>query len=196
VLGASWPHGRHNYGASVADIIGATLIALRVRPDYHAGRYFVSYHDTDVIGYNPATGDMWRGDTIYPNLISVGGPGVNMLFDYYNDLLPARFTSEGGWHIITPNNEYWKIVDQYGHTIVDYAIIAMHYDEEWNSYVLLIGGIGAEGSVAASKYIADYNSLTGREMIVKVYDGNGDGIVTFWDLIHGLEKIEVVEIIN
>jgi hypothetical protein len=60
----------------------------------------------------------------------------------------------------------------------------------------LIGGIGAEGSVAASKYIADYNSLTGREMIIKVYDGNGDGIVTFWDLIHGLEKIEVVEIIN
>ncbi|RLF07669.1 MAG: hypothetical protein DRJ60_02180, partial [Thermoprotei archaeon] len=197
VLGATWPHGRHNYGASVADIIGSTLIALRMRPNQPIQSSFISYHDTDVVGYNPSTGNMWIGDTAYPTLISVGGPGVNMLFDYYNNILPAYFSKEGGWHIeTTTGNEYWRELDEYGRTVEDYAIIAIHYDAETSRYFMLIGGIGAEGSVAASKYIADFNSLEGRAMVIKVSDGNGDGIVTFWNLIHGLEKIEVIEIIR
>jgi len=195
VVGASWPHGRYSLGAATTDVVGSTFVGLRLGMRASTAT-IVDYHDTDVVGYDPSTGSMWVGDTFHPNLIGFGGPGVNMLFDYYNDKLPASFTSQGGWHIVTPTNQYWKSTDAQGRATIDYAIIAIYYDASRDSHVLLIGGIGAEGSVAASKLIADGTPLSGRAVVVKVSDGNGDGYITFWDIVHGRERIEIAETVT
>jgi hypothetical protein len=194
IVGASWPHGRNNFGASTTDVVGSVFVALKFG-GASSSTNIVNYHDSDVVGYDPSTGRMWIGDTYHPNLVSFGGPGVNMLFDYYNDKLLAKFTSIGGWHIVTPTKEYWKEVDNHGRTVKDYGIIALYYDESRDSYVLLVGGIGAEGTIAASKVLSDGIPISGRAVVVEVSDGNGDSYITFWNIIHNEEKIEIKEII-
>ncbi len=217
VIGDYEPHGPC-WPAQTIDVMGSNLVAEKLGFYVDYGEP-VSYLDSEVMVYNPVTqGTSYiENETIYRNLLVFGGPGVNLVFRHYNELLPARFNSEGGWHIEIPETgeTYWMATDETGRVVEDYGLIVYFHDKTNYRHILFVGGIGAYGTLAASKAIADgkiHEFISGPEgtamnfvieegrwkidgLVVKVSDGNGDGYLTFRDISEGREKIEIADFV-
>jgi len=96
VIASSTPHGPCG-GAHTMDVMGATLIATKLGLHANGGTPS-SAMDDQIATYDYQTGIITLLDTTN-NLVTVGGPGVNMVTKYYNDLrdqagnhvLPAYF---------------------------------------------------------------------------------------------------------
>lgn len=141
---------------------------------------YISVYDTE-------NAKVTMSDTI-DNLIIIGGPGVNQVAYYYNELkddagtnvlpvLYVRDVSGDYLHVQSSGHEYRLETDAYGKITSDYSVIQIYRDE--SRYVLLVYGLGGEGTRAAADILANFDSwnLTGVAAIVKYYDGDGDGFL-------------------
>jgi subtilisin family serine protease len=131
------------------------------------------------------------------NIITFGGPGVNLITWYYHSLtyrgvqvLAAYMASDvqGMYIYSTASGLKYRMVNDYGHgtPVTDYAMIVLHYDNIDNRYVLLIAGLSGYSTSEAAKWLSSYPSISGRAVILKMIDNEGDGII---------DSIEIAEII-
>ncbi len=198
VIGSTDPHGPYGWGAHTIDVVGASCAAHKLG-EYMMTGPPISYLDTDIATYVPGTDEITFHPTVYNNLIGFGGPGVNMLFYFYNEGLAARFSSTNGWHIEVPStaHTYWMQTDPSGRVTIDYAVTALQYDSTLKRYVMLAAGITKYGSLASSKVLSEFEryGLNGRAVVIRVSDGNGDGYLTSKAIIEGFEAIEIIETI-
>ncbi len=154
-----------------------------------------SYGYLSVYDFDLATVSMVDVES---NLIVIGGPGVDQVSYYYNELvddggdrvLPVLFLRDGlGDFLSVPSsgNVYRIERGGSGNVVADYAVIELYADV--GRYVLLVYGLGGEGTKAASEVVADYNewSLSGQAVIVKYFDDDGDGY---------LDTINIVETVS
>jgi len=136
------------------------------------------------------------------NLIAIGGPGVNQVTYYYNELrdeewnkiMPILFErDQDGDYLYVPSSgvEYRLERDGQGRLVADYGVIQIFRDGV--RYVLMVYGLGGEGSRAAADVLSDYESweLTGLAVVIKYYDGDGDG---FLDTVSIVESVEAPEV--
>ena len=185
VIPVSDPHGpcgpAHTMdtmgGISIAYILGfnATSGILETAMDAYS---YVSIYD-------PATARVTMKDTT-SNLIVLGGPGVNQVAYYYNELrnasgtrvLPVIYLRDavGGYLYAQSSRKEYRIQkNANGQTIADYGVIQLYKDG--NRYVLLVYGLGGEGTLTAAKIVTEFKrwNLTGMAVIAKYYDSDGDG---------------------
>jgi len=188
VIASSTPHGPCG-GAHTMDVMGATLIATKLGL-YANGGTPSSAMDDQIATYDPQTGTITLLDTTH-NLITVGGPGVNMVTKYYNDqrdqtgnhVLPAYFdrNSTGADYIYVnaTGNAYYVEYDAQGRKTADYALIELYHDTNHGRWILIIGGLGGEGTWAAAKVLSTLENwnLNGDVVIVKYYDSDGNGLL-------------------
>jgi hypothetical protein len=153
-----------------------------------------SYGYISVYDFDAAKVSMTDVDS---NLIVIGSPGVDQVTYYYNELmdgegdrvLPVLFLRDGlGDFLSVPSsgNVYRIETDGSGNVVADYAVIEIYADV--GRYVLLVYGLGGEGTKAASEVVADYDewSLSGQAVIVKYFDDDGDG---YLDTINIMETV-------
>jgi hypothetical protein len=131
------------------------------------------------------------------NIITFGGLGVNLITWYYHSLtyrgvqvLAAYMASDAqGMYIYsTATGSKYRMVNDYGQgkPVTDYAMIVLHYDNMDNRYVLLIAGLSGYSTSEAAKWLSSYPNISGRAVILKMTDNEGDGII---------DSIEIAEII-
>jgi hypothetical protein len=123
------------------------------------------------------------------NLFVVGGPGVNQVTWYYNNLrngsgsrvLPVyfdKFPNGTDYIYVAPTNHSFAIErDGTDRVIADYGVITLYHDIEHGWWVLIAAGLGGSGTLAASRLLTNYSSwsLFGEAIIVKYADTNADG---------------------
>jgi hypothetical protein len=174
-------------GAHTMDVMGAILVAKKLGMTAVGGMP-ESVMDDYIASYDFASYSLTLVDTVH-NLVSFGGPGVNMVTKYYNDLkdqlgnrlLKAYFLKDNLGvdyiYVQTTGKAYYIEYDAQGRKKTDYAMIQVYYDQNYGRWVLIIAGLGGEGTWAASKVLATYEnwSLSGTDAIVKYYDSNKDG---------------------
>jgi len=83
VIASSDPHGLCG-GAHTMDVMGAILVAKKLGMTAVGGMP-ESVMDDYIASYDSASYSLTLIDTVH-NLVSFGGPGVNMVTKYYNDL--------------------------------------------------------------------------------------------------------------
>jgi hypothetical protein len=174
-------------GAHTMDVMGAILVAKRLGMTAIGGMP-ESVMDDYIASYDSASCSLTLIDNVH-NLVSFGGPGVNMITKYYNDLkgqlgnrvLKAYFLKDDSGvdyiYVQTTGKAYYIEYDAQGHKKTDYAMIQLYYDQNYGRWVLIVAGLGGEGTWAASKVLATYENwdLSGTVAIVKYYDSNNDG---------------------
>jgi hypothetical protein len=174
-------------GAHTMDVMGAILVAKKLGMTAVGGMP-ESVMDDYIASYDSASYSLTLVDTVH-NLVSFGGPGVNMVTKYYNDLkdqlgnrlLKAYFLKDNLGvdyiYVQTTGKAYYIEYDAQGRKKTDYAMIQVYYDQNYGRWVLVVAGLGGEGTWAASKVLATYEnwSLSGTVAIVKYYDSNKDG---------------------
>ena len=156
--------------------------------------------DDYITTYDLITAQM-NFTSLTSNLLLIGGPGVNQVTWYYNNLrdanwtrvLPAYFDKfpNGTDYIDVPSSghQYTIEYDGQGRVSADYGVVTLYYDANHGWWVVIAAGLGGPGTGAASRLLATYWnwSMYGDGAIVKYYDSNGDGY---------LDSMRVVEIIG
>ena len=131
------------------------------------------------------------------NIITFGGPGVNLISWYYHYLthngvqkLAAYMAfDENGVYIYSPvSGLKYRMVNDYGQglPVTDYAMIVLHYDYMDDRYLLLISGLSGYSTSEASKWISGFPTMSGIAVILRMVDNEGDGI---------MDSVEVAEIV-
>jgi hypothetical protein len=186
VVASSVGHGPCG-GAHTMDVMGAVVIASGLGMEAVGGSLsstlddYVSAYDTGTakVSFPPLTN----------NLLVVGGPGVNQVTWYYNNLrnstgarvLPAYFDKDPDGtdciRVASTNHTYRIEHDSQGRTTADYGLITLYQDSDEGVWVLIAAGLGGAGTLAASKLLADHKnwSLFGQAAVVKFADSNNDG---------------------
>jgi len=133
------------------------------------------------------------------NIISIGSPGVNLVSYHYNlardeggrPLMPILFIldPEGNHSLYSwkTGKQYWKRYNAQGQLLEDYAVIQLRLDR-YGRYVMLIYGIGADGSRMASEALKNPRplGLRGCAAVLKCYASKPGG---------PLDSMEVVEVV-
>jgi hypothetical protein len=191
IIPSSTPHGPCG-SAHTMDTMGGVSIAYRLGIEKEKsgglgtlktamdGYSYISTYDTE-------NAKVTMTDTI-SNLIVIGGPGINQVTYYFNELkdgggsnaLPVnlvRDVSGDYLYVQSSGHEYHIEVDGYGTITADYSVIQIYRDE--GRHILLIYGLGGEGTRAAANVLSDFSSwnLTGIAAVVKYYDSDGDGFL-------------------
>jgi len=123
------------------------------------------------------------------NLMVFGGPGVNQVTWYYNNLrnstgaraLPVYFDRDPNGtdciRVAATNHAYRIQHDTQGRTTTDYGFITVFQDVDNGVWVLIAAGLGGSGTLAASKLLANHKdwSLFGQAAVVRYADTNSDG---------------------
>jgi hypothetical protein len=116
---------------------------------------------------------------------------------YYNELrnasgarvLPVLFLrdAQGDYLYVQSSGHAYRVeYDNLGRVSADYGVIQIYPDE--GRYVLLVYGLGGEGTKAAAKVVSEYDqwNLTGRAAVVKYYDSDANG---YLDTITIVERV-------
>jgi subtilisin family serine protease len=195
ILPISDPHGPCG-AAHTMDTMGGVLIAARLGLEAIGGMVRTAMDTYSYIStYDFDTAKVTMTDTT-SNLIVLASPGVNQVTYYYNELksangnrvLPVLFLrDENGTdylYVQDSGNKYYIEYDAEGRVTADYAVIQIYRDGD--RWALLVYGLGGEGTKAAAMVLSEFDawSLTGRAVIVKYYDSDGDGY---------LDTIQIVE---
>ena len=185
VIPVSDPHGPCG-PAHIMDTMGSISIAYTLGLNATSGIIKTAMDSYNYVSlYNSTTAKVTMTDTI-SNLIVLGGPGVSQVAYYYNELrnatgarvLPVIFLRDanGGYlYVQSSRNEYRTEKNANGQTIADYGVIQLYKDG--NRYVLLVYGLGGEGTLTAARILTQFNqwNLTGIAVIAKYHDADGDG---------------------
>jgi hypothetical protein len=189
ILPSSSPHGPCG-SAHTMDTMGGVLIAYRLGIEKERsgglgtlktamdGYNYISTYDTE-------TASVTMTDTT-SNLIVIGGPGINQIAYYSNELrngegtkaLPVLYVKDvlGDYLYVQSSGQEYRIeTDGSGNIIADYGVIQIF--REQSRHILLIYGIGGEATRAAANILVDFANwnLDGIAVIVKYYDSDGDG---------------------
>lgn len=169
------------------DVMGAIIVGAQLGLDA-VGGVPSSALDDSISSY-----DSGRAQVSLPpltsNLVVVGGPGVNQLTWYYNNLrnatgarmLPVYFDKDQNGvdriYIASTGRSYSIEFDGLGRVKADYGVITMFYDTQHGLWVLIVAGLGGSGTLAASRLLANYKNLSlfGRAAVIKFADSNNDG---------------------
>jgi len=184
VIPVSDPHGPCG-PAHTMDTMGGISIAYTLGFNATSGIVETAMDAYSYVSiYDPATARVTMKDTT-SNLIVLGGPGVNQVAYYYNELrnasgtrvLPVIYLRDavGGYLYAQSSRKEYRIQkNANGQTIADYGVIQLYKDE--NRYVMSVYGLGGRGTFAAANVVAEFNqwNLTGTAVIVKYYDSNED----------------------
>jgi hypothetical protein len=180
VIGESKPHGPVG-AAQTIDAIGGMLITERLARESLNGTLKAAL-DSWLVKYDPSTGNITLLDNT-TNLIVVGSPGINALSYYYNSLrdssgeplVPVLFvanSAESYNYLYVPNSgsNYKMEFDEQGKLVADYGVI-MAFQDQSDRYVVMVYGLGSEGTLGACQILRDYDlwSLHGSAVIVKSY---------------------------
>lgn len=197
VIGESKPHGPCD-AAHTIDTLGGMLVTARLGLEASGGQLKTAM-DGWLIVYNCSTGGTQILDTA-SNLILIGSPGVNLVAYHYNCLtnpngrhvLPVLFyrnltMGQNYLEVQASGKRYYMEFDGEGRLVADYATIQIIRDE-YGRYVMLVYGLGAEGTRIASEILKNYDqwNLVGRAIVVKYYDSDGD---------ERLDSVAIVEVI-
>ncbi|GIU72438.1 MAG: hypothetical protein KatS3mg003_1917 [Candidatus Nitrosocaldaceae archaeon] len=182
VLGDSKPHGPKDWGAMVNDVLGAIGIGTMLGQLSNNGSS-TQVLDTNITNYNKTNDTISiEFNKINSNIISVGGPAVNLVTYYYDKNKELPFFLE--W--INDKPYIHSSVTNINYTFSDnedYAIIGLVNDN--GKDILLVWGLTHNGTQAASQLLQYYNSiytnmLDGTAMLIK-WNDNGNGIVDITD---------------
>jgi len=186
VVASSVGHGPCG-GSHTMDVMGAIMVAAQFGLDAIGG-VPSSTLDDHISSYDDGTAQI-SFPSLGSNLVVVGGPGVNQVTWYYNNLrndsdarvLPVYFdkdlNGEDYIYVESSGNSYAIEHDALNRVSADYGVVTLFYDSERGIWVLIIAGLGGSGTLAASKLLASYNSrsLFGRVTVVRFADSDEDG---------------------
>jgi hypothetical protein len=186
VVSSSVGHGPCG-GAHTMDVMGAIIVAAKLGADSGGGA-LSSNLDDSISVYDSGSGQVSL-TSIGNNLIVVGGPGVNQVTWYYNNLrnstgsrvLPAYFDKYPNGtdfiQVASTGHSYGIERDGLGRVKTDYGLITLYHDVDHGFWVLIAEGLGGSGTIAALRLLADYKnwSLFGQAAVVRFSDSNGDG---------------------
>ena len=202
VVASSSGHGPCG-AAHTMDVMGAIQVGERLGLAADGG-VPMSTMDDYTSSYDYATGTLTLTDTS-SNLVAVGGPGVNEITRYYNDLrdgsgdriLPVYFDKNASGvdhiHVAPTGNSYCIEYDDLGRVKADYGIVEAYFDARYGRAVLIIGGLGGDGTLAASRALSTYTpgSLFGKAMVIRYYDSDGDGYLDSTTIVETAEAMGV-----
>ena len=186
VVASSVGHGPCG-GAHTMDVMGAIMVAAQLGLDA-VGGVPSSTLDDHISSYDTSTANV-SFPSLGSNLLVVGGPGVNQVTWYYNNLrnasgarvLPVYFDKDesGADYICVASSGHSYSIERDGSGSVkaDYGFVTLFYDAQRGVWVLIVAGLGGPATLAASRLLANYKSwsLFGRASVVKFADSNGDG---------------------
>jgi hypothetical protein len=187
VIPVSDPHGPCG-PANTMDTMGGILIACTLGSNSTSGTVKTAMDTYSYVSiYNSTTAQVTMIDTT-SNIIVIGGPGVNQVAYYYNGLtyangtrvLPVIFLRDASGdylYVQSSKNVYRMDKNANGQTIDDYGVIQLYKDG--NRYILLVYGLGGEGTFAAANVLSEFKqrNLTGMAVVVKYYDSNGTATI-------------------
>lgn len=184
-------------GVIIAYTLGLERGRANVSESLEASMECYSY----ISDYDPETAIVTMQD-VTSNLIVIGGPGVNQVAYYYNELrdeewnkvLPVVYERgpEGDYlYVQSSGTEYRIERDDQDRVTADYGVIQIFRDGV--RYVLLVFGLGGDGTRATAEVLSNYESwnLSGRASMIKYYDGDGDGALDAMSVVESVEPPEV-----
>ena len=197
VVASSVGHGPCG-GAHTMDVMGAIMIGGKFGLRANQGIMGTTMDDS-VSTYDYGTARVYVRDNS-SNLVVVGGPGVNQVTWYYNNLrnstggraLPVYFDKDENGvdviHVASSGHSYTIEYDGTGRVKTDYGTITLFHDDEHGRSVLILAGLGGSGTWASCKVMSTFESwsLEGNAAIVKYYDSDGDGLL---DDVSVLEQV-------
>jgi hypothetical protein len=186
IVASSVGHGPCG-GCHTMDVMGGIMVGAQFGIDATGGSLDATLDDY-VSYYNMSTAQLTFSPMIR-NLLVVGGPGVNQITWYYNNLrngsgvrvLPVYFDKfpNGTDYIYVAATDHYYVIekDGLGRVSADYGVVTLYYDSDHGWWVVIAAGLGGPGTNAASRLLATYRSwsLFGQAIIVKYADTNGDG---------------------
>ncbi len=149
VVGDTVNHGAYGWGAQTVDVLGGMGVSETIGR-YASGGYTAQHLDTEIATYNAGTDTVtidWS--KVYSDrLISIGGPGVNMVTYKYDKQLPFHLAWVGGQPVIhsdSTGTDYSDTATEY------YFVIATIRDGD--RIVMLVWGLTGFGSRDACKML-------------------------------------------
>jgi len=197
VIGDTEPHPPVGWRAYTADLMGSLGVAGTLGQLSSSGNLLAKM-DTSVAVWNDTSLTVGAERVVVnwsklgnSNVISIGGPLVNMLTYHYEELgdTPFSLTWAGGVPYI--HSDLSGVSYSYNVGVDDYAVLSVYNDNGRN--VLVGWGLTHRGTIAVCQVLQYFNSqyaglLSGRAMILKWADGNGDAEVDLGDEISVVES--------
>jgi len=186
--------------AHTMDVMGAIMVAARISMNQHNNTLQATMDDY-ASSYDFSNATLTLKDTT-SNLIIVGGPGVNELTWYYNNLrnasgyheLPVYFDKDANgtdFIYVTATSHTYEIErDTQNRVSADYGVILLFQDN--GRYVLFLAGLGGMGTWAACKVISQFDTwnLQGGAAIVRYSDNNGDGLLDTLTIVENVSQVQ------
>lgn len=178
VVGAPDPHGPYkssardgHYAVHLAFFLGHVTSAIPSE--------FVVKLDVDAKAEKVLTGN---------NLISIGGPGTNIVTAEFNRYLPIRFDEKNFWSGLVDGSDKRYSLDNHG------LIAKIKNPYDGNSSVVIVAGVRSAGTksavIALTNYseevLKKYNGEDDWALVVQGFDMNSDGKIDHVDIVSGL----------
>lgn len=176
VVGAPDPHGPYkssardgHYAVHLAFFLGTITNAMPSE--------FVVKLDSDAKAEKVLSGN---------NLISIGGPGTNIVTAEFNRYLPIKFDEKNFWSGLVEQNS-GKRYSLENHGLI--AKIRNPYDS--NSNIVVVAGVRSAGTksavIALTNYsetvLAKYSGEQNWALVVQGFDMNSDGKIDHVDIV-------------
>ena len=178
VVGAPDPHGPYkssardgHYAVHLAFFLGHITNAVPSE--------FIVKLDVDAKAEKMLTGN---------NLISIGGPGTNIVTAEFNRYLPVRFDEKNFWSGLVDGSGKRYSLDNHGLI----AKIKNPYDS--NSSIVVVAGVRSAGTKSAVIALTNYSEEVLKKyhgqddwaLVVQGFDMNSDGKIDYVDIVSGL----------
>jgi hypothetical protein len=179
VVGAPNPHGP--YKSSARDGHYAIQLAFSLGNLCSISDEFLVKLDSDARAERAIDGR---------NVVSIGGPGTNIITAEFNKYLPIRFNESNFWSGLT--SETGELYNMDNHGLI--AKIRNPYDEK--NTVIIIAGVRSIGTKSAVLGLTNFasqilkNYLEGHEwaIVVQGFDMNADGKIDHVDILKEICK--------
>lgn len=174
IVGAPDPHGP--YKSSARDGHYAVQLAFSLGNICNAPDEFIVKLDSDARAERATNGR---------NIVSIGGPGTNIITAEFNRYLPIRFNESNFWSgLVAPTGEVYNLDN---HGLV--AKIRHPYDER--NVIIAIAGVRSIGTKSAvmaltnfgRRILMNYNDEHEWAIVVQGFDMNADGKIDHVDIV-------------
>lgn len=178
VVGAPDPHGPYkssardgHYAVHLAFFLGHIASAVPSE--------FVVKLDVDAKAEKMLTGN---------NLVSIGGPGTNIVTAEFNRYLPIRFDEKNFWSGLVDGSGKRYSLDNHG------LIAKIKNPYDGNSSVIVVAGVRSAGTKSAVIALTNYSEEVLKKyigeddwaLVVQGFDMNSDGKIDHVDIVSGL----------
>lgn len=177
VVGAPDPHGPYkssardgHYAVHLAFFLGNLTGAIPSE--------FVVKLDVDAKAEKMLTGN---------NLISIGGPGTNIVTAEFNRYLPIRFDEKNFWSGLVDMSGKRYSLDNHG------LIAKIKNPYDGNSSIVVVAGVRSAGTKSAVIALTNYSEVVLKKyggedwaLVVQGFDMNSDGKIDHVDIVSGL----------